>query len=113
LHAAARSARKVRSGNPPSHEYWSTPERLKNRRDNILNARKAVRREYGAGALFRFDLLNRKERRALADDIFALYEACLLDIGRMREMGGLPADYFNIVYPEDTAPLAVKPRADP
>jgi hypothetical protein len=96
----------------PLTKYWSMPERLKNRRDNILNARTAVWRDYGAGGAFRFDLVRIEERRALAGDIFALHEACLLDIGRMREMGGLAADYFNIVYPKDAAPLTVKPRAD-
>src|SRR5260370_18703156 len=67
----------------PLTKYWRMPERLKNRRDNILNARRDVRRDYPIGTLFRFDLLSRRELRALADDIFALYEACLLDIGRM------------------------------
>jgi hypothetical protein len=84
-------------------------ERLKQRRENILNARIAVWKD----TLFRFDLLSARERRVLADDIFALYEGCLLDIGRMNGMGGLAADWYDIVYPEDAAPLTVKPRAEP
>ena len=96
----------------PLTKYWSTPERLKNRRDNILNARRDVRRDYPTGTLFRFDLLGKRELRALADDIFALYEACLLDIGRMHEMGGLAGEWYDIMYPKDATPRTIKLRRD-
>jgi hypothetical protein len=83
----------------PLTKYWRMPERLKQRRENILNARIAVRKD----TLFRFDLLSARERRALADDIFGLYEGCLLDIGRMYGMGGPAAGWYDIVYPQDAA----------
>jgi hypothetical protein len=93
----------------PLIRYRYVPERLKYRYENILNARKAVRRDYpGGSTMFHFDFLSVPERRALADDIFALYEACLLDIGRIFQMGRLPG--YEIIYPKDAAPLTVKPR---
>jgi hypothetical protein len=95
----------------PLTKYWHIPERLKNRRRNILNARMAVRRY--PPEMFRFDLLTAKDHRALENDIFALYEACLLDIGRMYAMGGPAAGWYDIMYPKDAAPRAVKPRIDP
>jgi hypothetical protein len=84
------------------------PERLKHRYENIMNARIAVAK----GHYFAFHLLSHKERRALANDIFALYEACLLDIGRMYEMGGIATVPYDITYPKDAAPFTVKPRSD-
>jgi hypothetical protein len=96
-------------------KYWRMPERLKNRRDNIMNTLIAVRKEYDTypWTRYRFDLLSAKERRALEDDFFALYEACLLDMGRMREVGGLAAHWYDIMYPKDAEPRTVKPRTDP
>ena len=58
-------------------KYRRWPDRVKSRLENISNARRAVRRDYPADTLFEFALLPPKERRALADDIFAIYEACL------------------------------------
>ena len=58
-------------------------------------------------------MLGKGELRALADDIFALYEACLLDIGRMYAMGGAAAGWYDIMYPNDAAPRVFKPRSDP
>jgi hypothetical protein len=89
-------------------KYQYVPERLKHRHENIRNARIAVAK----GDWFRFHLLSRRERSALADDIFALYEACLLDIGRMYERGGIATVPYEIKYPKDAAPLTVKPRSD-
>ena len=98
----------------PLTKCWRTPKRLKNRRDNILNARIAVRRDYSpeTASLFRFDLLSTKEQRALVDDILALYEACLLDIGRMYSMGGPAGEWYDIMYPKDAAPRTIKLRRD-
>jgi hypothetical protein len=81
---------------------------VKSRLENISNARRAVRRDYPADTLFEFALLPPKERRALADDIFAMYEACLLDIGRMHERGGLAGEWYAIMYPKDAAPRTIK-----
>jgi hypothetical protein len=99
----------------PLTKYWRMPERLRNRRNNILNARIAVISHYSSSteAMFRFDLLSIKELRALEDDIFGLYEACLLDIGRMYSMGGPAAGWYDIMYPKDATSRAVKPRTDP
>jgi hypothetical protein len=58
------------------YQSRDVPERLKHRYENIMNARKAVAK----GRYFAFHLLSHKERRALANDIFALYEACFLDM---------------------------------
>jgi hypothetical protein len=89
------------------------PERLKYRYENILNARRTVREDYPKGnTLFRFDLLSLRERRALADDIFALYEACLLDAGRMYGMGGHGTLGYEIMYPKHAALRTVKPLND-
>jgi hypothetical protein len=91
--------------------YRGWPDRLKHRRENISSARIAVREDQGAW--FRFDLLSAKERRALADDILALYEACLLDIGRMYEKGGHATAGYEIMYPKDAAPRTFKRRSVP
>jgi hypothetical protein len=93
--------------------YRGWPERLKCRRENISNARMAVRRDYPKDTLFHFERLTTRERRALADDIFALYEACLLDVGRMYEMGGHATLAYEIMYPKDAAPRIFKPRSFP
>jgi hypothetical protein len=61
-----------------------------------------------AGTHFLFHLLSLKDRRALEADIFALYEACLLDVGRMHASGGFAAGYYDNLYPEDAAPRTIK-----
>ena len=88
------------------------PERLRQRVENIRNARVAVRQDYVTDSLFRFDLLSVRECRAIQGDILALYEACLLDLGRMHAMGGMGEGLYEIVYPKDAQPLTVKPRAN-
>jgi hypothetical protein len=94
-------------------KYRRWPDRVKSRLENIRNARVAVRRDYPTHthpthASFQFALLSPRERRALADDIFAIYEACLLDIGRMHERGGLAGEWYNFIYPKDAAPRTIK-----
>jgi hypothetical protein len=89
-------------------KYRRWPDHVKSRLENISNARRAVRRDYPTGAWFEFAALPPKERRALADDIFAMYEACLLDIGRMHERGGLAGEWYTIMYPKDAAPRTIK-----
>jgi len=93
-------------------KYLRCPDRVKSRLENIRNARIAVRRHYSTDTLFQFDLLPPNERRALADDIFAVYEACLLDLGRMHERGGLGGEWYNIMYPKDAVPRTIKLRRD-
>jgi hypothetical protein len=73
------------------------PERIRGRATKVLSVRARVRQDYGNNAdsvLFHFEWLSPKERDALISDILGLYEACLLDLGRM-------ADYRDIVYPQD------------
>jgi hypothetical protein len=121
LRVAVECLRKVRMGPSrfdhatfPLIKYRYVPEHLKYRYENIRNARRAVRKDYSKrNTVFRFHLLSSRDRRALEDDIFALYEACLLDIGRMYEMGGIATLGYEIMYPKDAAPHTVKPRSDP
>jgi hypothetical protein len=71
------------------------PERLRNRATAVLGVRRAVREDYGGDlCLFRFDYLTPKQRKALAGDIIALYEACLFDLGRQ-------GDKYDFMYPKD------------
>jgi hypothetical protein len=70
------------------------PQRLRGRATNVLAKRGAVAEKYATDTLYRFDRLPRKERQALIEDIIALYQGCLLDIGKS-------GDYYDILYPED------------
>jgi hypothetical protein len=70
------------------------PERLRGRATKVLRARSEVAERHRTGTLFKFGCLTRKKRRALTEDILALYEACLIDLGKMGE------DY-DFVYPKD------------
>jgi hypothetical protein len=80
----------------PLAKYQSRefPETVRPRFERIAAARRAVWREYIGGSLFDFTALKRPERKALQDDIFALYEACLLDIGKMGDQ-----DFYELAYP--------------
>jgi hypothetical protein len=96
-------------------KYRRWPERLKTRVENLINAYKAAPRDYqyeaeGAPIRRQLDFGTPRECRALADDIFALYEACLLDIGRMHERGGLASEWYNIMYPKGVASRIIKLR---
>ncbi len=73
---------------------YAVPDRLKNRRDRILNFRTSVREDYPGGTFFNFRRLKPSERKMILSDIMALYEACLIDIGK----GG---DDYNYLYPKD------------
>lgn len=73
------------------------PARIRGRANKVLSVRSRVRHQYGDSGdsvHFHFEWLSSKERDALISDILSLYEACLLDLGRM-------ADYHDIVYPKD------------
>ena len=71
-------------------KYRGWLERLKYRRENIFNARIAVRRDYvrrdySSFTVFHFERLRARERRALADDISpSMRRACLTLDGCMR-----------------------------
>jgi hypothetical protein len=93
-------------------KYRRWPDRVRSRRENIRKARVAVRKDYTNDTVFQFSLLPPRQRRALADDIFAMYEACLLDIGRMHERGGLAGEWYNVMYPKDAAARTIKLRRD-
>jgi len=78
------------------------PELLRPCFERIMKSRIAVRRKYVSATLFEFSRLTNSERRALQKDVIALYEACLLDIGRMSgTSSGVDRDYYDIVYPRE------------
>jgi hypothetical protein len=67
-----------------------------------MQARLAVRRYYTGAAVFEFSRLSARKRRALQKDVIALYEACLLDIGRMSGISaGADREFYDIAYPHD------------
>lgn len=87
-------------------EAWKPedfPERLRKRAASVLAWRAQLRVSYGTTSIYRFDSLKAWERAVLRDDILALYEACLLDIGRAN------TKELEFVYPRDRAPLTVLP----
>jgi hypothetical protein len=88
------------------------PQHLRRRIGNLQRACSAVQSQFAHGIVFRFDLLPPKQRRAFADDIFALYEACLLDIGRMRAAGELGEYDYQLAYPTEGESWKPQPRAD-
>jgi hypothetical protein len=51
----------------------------------IMQARVAARRDYSGFTVFEFSQLGVAERRTIQHDLITLYEACLLDIGKMSE----------------------------
>jgi hypothetical protein len=60
------------------------PARLRKRAVRVLTVREKVRRDYLAAndSYFHFECLKPKQRWALFSDILALYEACLIDMGK-------------------------------
>jgi hypothetical protein len=77
------------------------PEGLRPTFARIMQARRDVSRNYIGATLFDFSQLSAPKRRALQSDLIALYEACLLDIGKMS---GAASDsdsgFYGIVYPQ-------------
>jgi len=67
------------------------PERIRGRATRVLAARGAHAKQYETDTLY-FEELSRKEFNTLVEDIIALYEACLIDIGKMG---------YDFAYPED------------
>lgn len=89
-------------------EAWKPedfPERLRKRAASVLAWRTQLGISYGTTSIYRFDSLKAWQRVALRDDILALYEACLLDIGRAN------TKELDFVYPRDREPLQVLPES--
>jgi hypothetical protein len=82
------------------------PERLRRRVQNLGDARVAVREDIADDCIFTFDRLSRPVLNALRDDIIALYEACLLDIGK----GDVRTGYLEVVYPPEGEAVEPRPR---
>jgi hypothetical protein len=78
------------------------PKAVRARFQRIMDARVAITR--GNGQIFEFHMLSNKERNALQVDIVALYEACLMDIGRLNGSASMGGDVYDIVYPHAEAP---------
>jgi hypothetical protein len=70
------------------------PKRLRNRASRVLSIRGRVATSYIGGSYFDFKRLTLRERKRFVADIIALYEACLIDIGRTWPR-------WDVVYPED------------
>jgi hypothetical protein len=89
------------------------PEPMRPPYERIVQARVSVRRDYIGSTAFEFSRLSVLERRALQSDLIALYEACLLDIGKMSATStGGDNGYYDVVYPRETdrRSLAKRPR---
>jgi hypothetical protein len=89
------------------------PESMRPRYERIMQARLAVRRDYTGVTVFEFSRLSARNRRALQKDVIALYEACLLDIGKMSgTSAGADREFYDIVYPceEERQPLVKRTR---
>jgi hypothetical protein len=69
-------------------------EKLRGRATKVLSARNAVRQDYVTDSLFHFEKLTVRERKALISDIIALYEGCLIDVGKS-------GDKYDFLYPKD------------
>jgi hypothetical protein len=78
------------------------PERMRPLFARIMQVRVDVRRDYSGSTVFEFSRLSVPERRALQSDLIAMYEACLLDIGKMSEPSAAGDNgYYDIVYPRE------------
>ena len=75
----------------------SFPARLRSRAETVLSLRGKVAHQIGNYTHFAFDELKPRERVRFTDDLLALYEACLIDIGRTWPM-------WDLMYPKDIAP---------
>ncbi len=73
------------------------PKAVRARFQRIMDARVAV--SQADGRIFEFQKLSIKERSALQADIFALYEACLMDIGWLNGSARMGGEVYHIVYP--------------
>ena len=78
------------------------PEPMRPLFSRIMQARVAARRDYSGFTMFEFSQLGVAERRTIQRDLITLYEACLLDIGKMSEPSANGDNgYYEIVYPRE------------
>jgi hypothetical protein len=73
------------------------PRRLHHRAAKVLSIHGRVAESYTGGSYFHFEALTPSEGKRLVADIIALYEACLIDIGRTWPR-------WDFVYPENARP---------
>ena len=73
------------------------------RAEQVQTARLAVRRQLGDYVDFPFEKMKPTVRKALVADIIALYEACLLDMGKM-------GDDCDFMYPPNEPPRKKRVR---
>jgi len=77
----------------------------------IMQARVAARRDCSGFTVFEFSQLGVAERRTIQRNLITLYEACLLDIGKMSEASANgDYGYYDIVYPREERPPSVTRR---
>ncbi len=83
------------------------PEQMRPAFERLMQARIAVRQDYIGSTIFDFSRLSVTELRSLQNDVIALFEACLLDIGRMSKGSATGSnDYDDILYPQEPRPSA-------
>ena len=90
------------------------PEPMRPLFSRIMQARVAARRDYSGFTVFEFSQLGVAERRTIQRDLITLYEACLLDIGKMSEPSANgDTGYYDIVYPreEERRPSVTRRRS--
>jgi hypothetical protein len=76
-----------------NHQPEHFPPRLRNRATNVLSTPGIARRENEIGsAWWDYSRLTPKQRLTFVEDLLSLYEACLMDLGKMGE---------NYLYPKD------------
>jgi len=69
------------------------PKRIRRRAAKVLGVRSKVRQDYVTDSLFHFERLKPSQRERLISDIINLYEACLMDLGKI--------DRERLYYPSD------------
>jgi hypothetical protein len=78
------------------------PKYLQNRAENVLGLR--LKYVFHAGDDSYFNPVPPSERKRFTEDLLALYEACLIDIGRA-------GPDWDFMYPEDRQPPKKKTKA--
>ena len=86
------------------------PEAMRQRVKNILNARIAVYQDSSGKDFYNFGILSRKEFNKIQKCFISIYEACLLDIGKMDRPGDSGQGRYKIAYPKSILPLVVELR---
>ena len=82
--------------------YWDVPQHLRPALKRIRDARRRCRHDITPSyAVFGFDTLSAAVRKQIVADLIALYEACLIDLGRTWPQ-------WDFMYP--TGDLIPKPK---